>query len=1015
MKVRKTFVLIIGGGPTGITTGIYFQKHKIPHILIEKDKHIEKVPRAHYYNNQTMEAWRSIFHLDKCFLNETEDVNLWKSFQYCLSIMKDKTICKYDNFMNKYMYKNTYYEDISPSKVIHLSQYKVLGILYSYYLNKIKHDHIKKREFLKNIRLKLSTHRILKYIHRNSELHQVQNGAEGIDQVAEIEVDREAGAEADGEADGEELFKKYFAYDQSEFLIGYEFVDFWNSRELTNSCFFKDENGKMDIWKSEGEKYSPQEKSTYGGISYDSVDYCGQENITNMTNAVGDEFTDYARSAMGERYRDDPINAVITQIRNVHSKEEEIILSNYVFVCEGGKSCIKKNLQINDENKKDYMKFINIHFQSTRLSNLIRYNPSMLYFIFNEYLGVLVCHSYKYGDFVLHIPYITNKEVEIYSDKCKCVEIINKLIDFPLPDMSIHNVYKWTMHSSIASTFIDKKTKRIVLLGDSAHKLPPSGGFGLNLGVGDAINIMWKTIRIYNLKKKKFLENMQELKKMSNSAYNTSDYKSSLIIEIKKLNYFYNMLSISEKKKIENYIESYNIERKLVANFTIYHAVQNYEKGNNIPCLIGYNYNFFVKFITLFNLSCVQNSLLFYYLSANVKYILKFFNNLPYIFECNQKRAQKFIQNNRENILSLLYPGVDFCYSYINTMCHIGMEENQQSHILANQKHKHQSDYGGKNEIPHLANIKKEEEEDNIHVEGEKTKVEDIQNIMRETKKRETYNYKLDKHHKSSREGVDLLNYWSENRQNEEKIENKNGNYEGNNNVDHINEKYYMHPKYNIFEKQNEKIARLKICKNIYEYQMSNINGAKIPHFNLYTFDEKDIYKISTIDLPILNNPSLSILIILFNNTILNDIVAFMIEQNIPRDKFSFCIWDTDVIIYKNKENQSIDILNQSDATLIHQSNNIDNSIRINDYVLFKKSKHYFIGNAANIKRIHMDVKNYNITYVFTSKIIQDMFLDILSLKSDKSFVILRPDRHIIAHGQNNWKDNIRDINKVYI
>ena len=35
-------------------------------------------------------------------------------------------------------------------------------------------------------------------------------------------------------------------------------------------------------------------------------------------------------------------------------------------------------------------------------------------------------------------------------------------------------------------------TPRVFLIGDAAHQFPPSGGFGLNSGLGDAHNLAWK-------------------------------------------------------------------------------------------------------------------------------------------------------------------------------------------------------------------------------------------------------------------------------------------------------------------------------------------------------------------------------------------------------------------------------------------------------------------------------------------------------------------------------------------
>lgn len=38
----------------------------------------------------------------------------------------------------------------------------------------------------------------------------------------------------------------------------------------------------------------------------------------------------------------------------------------------------------------------------------------------------------------------------------------------------------------------DGDYSRVVLAGDSAHAFPPSGGFGLNTGIGDAFNLAHK-------------------------------------------------------------------------------------------------------------------------------------------------------------------------------------------------------------------------------------------------------------------------------------------------------------------------------------------------------------------------------------------------------------------------------------------------------------------------------------------------------------------------------------------
>ena len=48
----------------------------------------------------------------------------------------------------------------------------------------------------------------------------------------------------------------------------------------------------------------------------------------------------------------------------------------------------------------------------------------------------------------------------------------------------------WQMHIQIAREF--SRDNRIFLVGDSAHAFVPTGGFGLNTGLGDVVNLGWK-------------------------------------------------------------------------------------------------------------------------------------------------------------------------------------------------------------------------------------------------------------------------------------------------------------------------------------------------------------------------------------------------------------------------------------------------------------------------------------------------------------------------------------------
>ncbi|WP_420445251.1 FAD-dependent monooxygenase [Candidatus Poriferisodalis sp.] len=56
-------------------------------------------------------------------------------------------------------------------------------------------------------------------------------------------------------------------------------------------------------------------------------------------------------------------------------------------------------------------------------------------------------------------------------------------------DVNVTDVIGWVMSSTVAERFTDG---RVFLIGDAAHQLPPTGGFGMNTAIQDAHNLAWK-------------------------------------------------------------------------------------------------------------------------------------------------------------------------------------------------------------------------------------------------------------------------------------------------------------------------------------------------------------------------------------------------------------------------------------------------------------------------------------------------------------------------------------------
>lgn len=71
----------------------------------------------------------------------------------------------------------------------------------------------------------------------------------------------------------------------------------------------------------------------------------------------------------------------------------------------------------------------------------------------------------------------------------RCRALIRSAIGLPGLPVEVVNVLPWRMAAQVADRY---QHGRVFLAGDSAHVVPPMGGFGMNTGIADAHNLAWK-------------------------------------------------------------------------------------------------------------------------------------------------------------------------------------------------------------------------------------------------------------------------------------------------------------------------------------------------------------------------------------------------------------------------------------------------------------------------------------------------------------------------------------------
>ena len=185
-------------------------------------------------------------------------------------------------------------------------------------------------------------------------------------------------------------------------------------------------------------------------------------------------------------------NGVTAQLTLRGSSDPLTIEADYVIAADGAGSRTRERLGISMEGPDALQHYVMIHCEGD-LGKFIDHRPGVLFFVFDpDANGVFIIYD-DTKSWVFMKSFDPNTETPEDFDDERCRQEINKAIGSDDVDYAIRNVSPWTMTAQIAERYRDG---RIFLVGDAAHRFPPTGGLGLNTGVGDAHNLCWKLAQV---------------------------------------------------------------------------------------------------------------------------------------------------------------------------------------------------------------------------------------------------------------------------------------------------------------------------------------------------------------------------------------------------------------------------------------------------------------------------------------------------------------------------------------
>ncbi|HVM98427.1 MAG TPA: FAD-dependent monooxygenase [Candidatus Acidoferrales bacterium] len=179
---------------------------------------------------------------------------------------------------------------------------------------------------------------------------------------------------------------------------------------------------------------------------------------------------------------------VVSQVREIETGKVLEIHSRYLIAADGAGSPVRKSVGIQPIGPDRIQGFMMIHFEAN-LRSIVADCPGVLYWVSDPSCsGTFVAHDIDREWVFMHAWDPDNESVENY-DFQRCERIVRRAIATDDVKLTIRTVGPWMMTSQVAERY---RAGRIFLAGDSAHRFPPTGGLGLNTGVQDAHNLVWK-------------------------------------------------------------------------------------------------------------------------------------------------------------------------------------------------------------------------------------------------------------------------------------------------------------------------------------------------------------------------------------------------------------------------------------------------------------------------------------------------------------------------------------------